>query len=250
MKFNDKEYLQALKIAKFRIEEGEWSVTEVALLAAHEECQRMKEQVESSNLNGADMTFIRTLNENQQFRSRIDELENECESWKQLESNIPTRLTTKLSAFGNMTAFEFFYHLVTKLGHSIDEASLAVLGTLRRCETFSDEEMKLRSRIAELEQLIQAKDDELTFINSGCLVPPDGGSPTIQDAIDSAAKALALTPEVLRAKVQAQTKAIEAIKEIGRNIEFFCQNPHYVPKVVNGLISKLLKAIDELKECK
>lgn len=36
-------------------------------------------------------------------------------------------------------------------------------------------------------QLVEA----LKFIAGGCLVPPDGGSPTLQDAIEAAEKALA-----------------------------------------------------------
>lgn len=44
-------------------------------------------------------------------------------------------------------------------------------------------------KIASLEKMIELSEKALEFISSGCLVPPDGGSPKFEDAINSANEA-------------------------------------------------------------
>lgn len=51
--------------------------------------------------------------------------------------------------------------------------------------------IKLFEEFKVLESRIEKLRDALEFIKSGCLVPPDGGSPDLMDAVNSAKEALA-----------------------------------------------------------
>lgn len=56
----------------------------------------------------------------------------------------------------------------------------------------------LRDKVAKLEAANKVLREALDFISKGCLVPPDGGSPYLQDAIEEAQKALKAADEIER----------------------------------------------------
>lgn len=71
------------------------------------------------------------------------------------------------------------------------KASIEAMGTVERYEYF--DEVLVPQLLAERDQLrakLQRAKAELEFIASGCLVPPDGGMPCREDAIEAARAAL------------------------------------------------------------
>lgn len=58
------------------------------------------------------------------------------------------------------------------------------------CDLIAEEHGELVETIKSLEQKLAIAVDALEFIESGCLVLPDGGSPELADAIISAREAL------------------------------------------------------------
>ena len=55
-----------------------------------------------------------------------------------------------------------------------------------------------RTDIPRLTKALRLAVEELEFIKSGCLVPPDGGQPKLEDAIKTASDALAEIEKVLK----------------------------------------------------
>lgn len=72
--------------------------------------------------------------------------EAEAQKWVAMEKRIPLRLTVETEVFGGMHAFDFYEHL-RQQGQSMDEASGAVLGTMRRVDGSTLEEIRLRDQL-------------------------------------------------------------------------------------------------------
>jgi hypothetical protein len=103
----------------------------------------------------------------------------------------PLLYRSKSSSFHKKSETHPFGEYCIEIREDDDGRAKISEGDIELVENASADLRKLLARVKELESNLAVAVEALEVISSGCLVPPDGGSPSLDDAITEARAALA-----------------------------------------------------------